>query len=92
MQHAVLVVFFFIASLNVRKATKNSRKKGSMNMGLDMYAFSVKKENVIDTFHIKPDNKYLLPIGENILIYMVSLKICIIVKVEKLNHFLLWKR
>ena len=29
-------------------------------MGLDMYAFSVKKENVIDTFHIKPDNKYLL--------------------------------
>ena len=31
-----------------------------MNMGLDMYAFSVKKENVIDTFHIKPDNKYLL--------------------------------
>ena len=31
-----------------------------MNMGLDMYAFSVKKENVIDTFHIKPDNNYLL--------------------------------
>lgn len=29
-------------------------------MGLDMYAFSVKKENVIDTFHIKSDNKYLL--------------------------------
>ena len=57
-------------------------------MGLDMYAFSVKKENVIDIFHIKPDNKYLLPIGENILIYMVGLKICIIVKVEKLNHLI----
>ena len=38
------------------KHFKNSRKgKEVVNMGLDMYAFSVKKENRIDTFHIRHD-------------------------------------
>ena len=37
----------------------NNKKTTRINIAA-CCPFSVKKENVIDTFHIKPDNKYLL--------------------------------
>lgn len=49
-------LFFILLKQMCEKHFKNSRKgKEVVNMGLDMYAFSVKKENRIDTFHIRHD-------------------------------------